>query len=183
MRSTRFCLPLSTTTIAIGMTFLFALTVLTVNPVHAARPAKGTSIAIPAMGIDTEIFWMDITPQNGEPVWYIAPWETRVGHLEQTAWLGEGSNIVIGAHANMPDGSWGIFGFLPYLQIGEQIIIREDGVEYTFVVQETLIVSYTDVSVVEVDEDRLTLITCSAVFDPALADYPYRHVVIALPVH
>jgi LPXTG-site transpeptidase (sortase) family protein len=163
------------------MTFLLTL-VLAVNPVHARRPEQGTSISIPSMGIYAEIFSMNITQQSGKPIWYIAPWEERIGHLEQTAWLGENGNIVMGAHSTMPDGSWGVFSFLPYVEIGEQIIINENGVDFTFVVQEVLSVDYNDISIVDVDENRLTLITCFGGYDTSIDDYRTRAVVIAVPV-
>jgi LPXTG-site transpeptidase (sortase) family protein len=168
--------------IALTTVCLLPLVVPITNPVFAGRPVSGTTISIPSLGIHADTFLMDITLQNDEPIWYIAPWEDSVGHLEKTAWLGEGGNIVMGAHTTLPDGSSGIFAHFQDVEIGEEIIISEFGQDFEFRIQEIRIVPYDDTSIVTDKVDRLTLITCSGRYDATIGDFPNRLVVIAVPI-
>jgi len=146
---------------------------------HASEPLLGTSISIPSANIYSEIYPMYIIQRAEKLVWNITPWETRVGHLESTAWLGEGGNIALGAHSTMPDGSPGPFALLTTVQIGDEITITEAGKTFIFIVERVLLVRYDEVSIVIAQENLLTLITCGGLYDETIGDYRARLVVIA----
>lgn len=94
--------------------------------------------------------------------WTIDPWEKQVGHLENTAWINESSNVVLAGHSQYPNGKAGIFFALDKMQVGDMIFIR-DGIHILrFKVTEVRSVDYRDLTVLYPSTDsRLTLITCS----------------------
>jgi LPXTG-site transpeptidase (sortase) family protein len=147
--------------------------------VEAAGP--GASIAIPSLDVYADIFSMPIVQQNGQPIWYINPWEMRVGHLERTAWLGAQGNIVLAAHETMPDGTPGLFYELASIAVGDEIILSEAGQDYRYIVGEVKVIPYDDISIVTTQANQITLITCAGSYDPAIGDYPLRLAVIASP--
>ncbi len=115
-------------------------------------------------------------------------WETRylgdsVGHLEGTAWIGEpGGNVVLAGHVESAFGTPGPFAYLFEAQIGDQIILGEDGRETVYVV--TAIEEADPQAMEYVAQDgtpRLTLITCDN-WDYEAQQYQSRLIVVAEPL-
>ncbi|MCB9451611.1 MAG: sortase [Anaerolineaceae bacterium] len=138
-------------------------------------------ISIPSLNISSPIVEFPL----GYSTWTIDPWETQVGHLEGTADLGQGGNIVLAAHSRMPNLEDGIFAKLPSLHEGDEIIVFDGQVERVYQVVEVLYVDYTDLSVLyPTVEEQLTLITCDVAggYNTHRQDYNQRVVVVATRV-
>lgn len=152
-------------------------------PLHQAEAYNhpgSAVISIPALQLETSIVNFPVV-QNGDGyTWHIDPYESRVGHLQYTSWLGEGGNVVLAGHYNYPDGQPGIFGQLHAVQIGSDITVSQGDTVKTYRVTQVRVVPFTDVSVVyPTGVDQLTLITCNGVYNPALGTYEDRLIVIA----
>ncbi len=125
--------------------------------VSAAMPENAISISIPVLGIQSSIVEF---PLNGVS-WDISTWETRVGHLEGTAWFHEMGNIVLGGHSEMPDLSAGIFAELDQLKIGDTILINLGIENRRYIVTSVTSTSASDLTpLYPTSGERLTLITC-----------------------
>lgn len=113
--------------------------------------------------------------------WAIDPWETGIGHLQETAWFDAPGNMVLAGHSVMPDGTAGVFYNLNNLEVGQEIVLFDGGGERRYQVTEMRVVAIDDISVVmPTDDDRLTLITCEvSSYDPATGLYSKRLVVVA----
>ncbi|MDX1990737.1 MAG: sortase [bacterium] len=137
---------------------------------------RGASISIPVANIRSTIITF---PLDGVS-WAIDPWERSVGHLEGTAWLDETGNVALGGHSEYPDGTPGIFARLYDVNVGDVMIVSENGIERRYVVIEKRTVQYDDVSVVyPTNDSRLTLITCDLPsLDPNTGTYLDRLVVV-----
>ncbi|XEC92886.1 class D sortase [Paenibacillus tarimensis] len=87
-------------------------------------------------------------------------------HMKETSPLGEIGNAAIAAHRARTKGR--LFNRLGELDVGDEIIIKENNKEYVYTVYEVLIVEPTDVSVLNRNrKDKvLTLITCDPVINP-----------------
>ena len=102
-----------------------------------------------------------------------------VGQLRQTANLSEGNTVLIG-HLNGLAGN--VFARLDELEPGDEIIATSRGLEYRFVVSETMALPGDDsVPIQPTDEPRLTLMTCIGDWDPIGLDYSHRLWVVAEP--
>ena len=144
--------------------------------VAAAREiTQGASFYAPTAGIAGSIVqtYLDGTS------WDVSDLGTNVGHLEGTGWLGSPGNIVLAGHVEMADGRKGIFARLDNLQIGDAILLSQDGSEHVYQVKQKFTTSPSDLSVVyPTDRERLTLITCTD-YDFLQDTYHERFVVIA----
>lgn len=139
--------------------------------------AAGPMLIIPSANIYSPVttFYLDGTS------WGIDPWEPLVGHLQGTAWLNTGGNMVFGGHSEYPNGRPGIFASLYNVHVGDEITVQEGDVQRRYVVTEVKTVSYDDLSVVyPTNHSRLTLITCDIPsFEPQSNFYAERLIVIA----
>jgi len=146
-------------------------------PTAAAGTPINATIAIPSLKIQSAILELPLT-QNG---WDTSNLGNRVGHLGETAWLGEPGNIVLGGHLEV---NWrnSIFSKLPNIEIGARITLTDGNTVQEYQVVETRIVDVTDLSVVYfTPENRLTLLTCFN-YNSAQKRYTQRFVAIAVPV-
>jgi len=126
-------------------------------PPSPSLPDTGRFISIPSAGISS---WVTTFFLDGVS-WAIDPWERGVGHLQGTAWVGNTGNIALGGHSLYPNGSPGIFYNLYNVNVGDEIILKDNGVEKRYVVVSIREVDYRDVSVVyPTGHNQLTLITC-----------------------
>jgi len=84
-------------------------------------------------------------------------------HMKETTPLGEIGNAAIAAHRVRTKGR--LFNRLDELEVGDEIIVQQKGVQYSYTVFKTSIVEPTDVSVLNRnDKDKiLTLITCDPI--------------------
>jgi len=113
--------------------------------------------------------------------WVIDPWEKGIGHLEQTGWFDNPTNIVLAGHSMMPNGQPGIFANLSSLAVGQEIVLFDGSADRRYQVVDIRVVPLDDVSVVmPTEQERLTLITCDlSSFDEASQSYTRRLVVMA----
>jgi sortase A len=78
-----------------------------------------------------------------------------VGHLADTAWLGEKGNVVLAGHRDT------VFRSLREIQLGDRIDVRAANRVVHYEVQSTIVVSPETLSVLAAsDGNTLTLITC-----------------------
>jgi len=103
-------------------------------------------------------------------------WETpqiSVGHLNQSANINSGGNIVLYAH-----NTNNLFGPVRWLKVGDEItLLGMDGKNYPYLVSETATVKPNKVDyVLPKKTETLTLFTCTGLFDLE------RFVVVAVPV-
>ena len=114
-------------------------------------------------------------------------WEFRVfteeaGHLQYTAYPGEGGNVVIGAHYELADFEPGPFYRLDELEIGDRIQVYFMGMPYTYEVVATDLVDPHDLSILQPTPfEVLTLLTCYD-YSPNAATYTQRYIVRAVRV-
>ena len=86
----------------------------------------------------------------------------EVGWLEETALPGTSGNTVITSHITTSYGSPGPFARLKELTIGDHILLRANGMIYTYIVREMKKVNPDDLSVYKHEEKSwLTLVTCA----------------------
>jgi sortase A len=132
-------------------------------------------IVIPAIDVDRPV---EVIPvRNG--IWDMKHITHQVAHLQGTANPGD-SNMVLGGHFTLPDGSPGPFGELGNLKIGDQVLVYgEDGTVHAYRVDSMKVVEVTSVKVASPTPDpTLTLITCHN-WDPAEGLYKDRLIVVA----
>lgn len=91
--------------------------------------------------------------------------KNAAAHVTGTATLGEAGNAAIAAHRAHKTGR--LFNRLNELTYGDEIIIKTDGRELIYRVDQISIVEPTDVSVLEGDSDEqiITLITCDPLYE------------------
>lgn len=87
-----------------------------------------------------------------------------LGHMPETATLGDIGNAVVAGHRSHSFGSY--FNRLHEMAVGDEIVVQAGGGTYTYEVYETLIVEPDDLSVLRSSSDHkvLTLITCTPLY-------------------
>lgn len=88
-------------------------------------------------------------------------------HYGGTPLPGQYGNAVIFGHSTLPQffsptNYKTIFSLLPTMKIGDEIIVTYDGVKYTYVVYDMVVVEPTDLSPLEqrFDDSFMTIVTC-----------------------
>ena len=133
------------------------------------NPGPARSIEIPRLKIRAAVV---------QTVW--EPPSFVVGQLKGTANLSEGNTVLIG-HLNGVAGD--VFSRLSELEPGDEVIAVSRGLEYRYIVIETMELPGDDsVPIQPTDEPRLTMMTCSGEWDPIGHDYSHRIWVVAEPV-
>lgn len=91
--------------------------------------------------------------------------KNAAARVSGTAKLGEAGNAAIAAHRAHKTGR--LFNRLNELAYGDEVIIRTNGREFVYRVDQISVVAPTDVSVLEgsLDEQRITLITCDPLYE------------------
>ena len=143
---------------------------ITVDPLDLINPIKvfdvPSRITIAALGIDLPV--AEAKVENG--LWQ--NFDSFASHGINSASPGEGSNVVIFAHAK-----WQMFGNLKYAQIGNEITVLTKRGKYKYQVTDIKEVTPDQVSTIApTSEETLTLYTCIGVNDEK------RLVVVAKPV-
>lgn len=136
----------------------------------APRPSPGParSIQIPRLKIRAAV-----VQTAWEPPAFV------VGQLKGTANLSEGNTVLIG-HLNGLAGD--VFARLSELEPGDEVIAVSRGLEYRYIVSETMVLAGDDsIPIQPTDESRLTLMTCFGDWDPIGLDYSHRFWVVAEP--
>jgi LPXTG-site transpeptidase (sortase) family protein len=164
------------------LALVLGATALPFSPVRAATPAEEAVLVIPAIDVEAPIVPMPVSG-NG---WNIRALDNgQVGHLELTAWVGEGGNIVLAGHSETALGARdGVFASLHELEEGDIIIIRTGDTSRQYSVVSLRYVRYNDVSIAfPTRSEQLTLFTCAlGTYSRQLGDYRLRLVVVATPV-
>jgi LPXTG-site transpeptidase (sortase) family protein len=159
--------------------FIAALLSITIasGMLAPALASDQPTITISRLNISRQI--KEFPLANG--TWTIDPWDKGIGHLEQTGWFDNPTNIVLAGHSVMPNGAPGVFANLNALVVGEEIVLFDGSADRRYQVNEIRIVPIEDVSVVmPTGHERLTLITCEiSSYDEANQFYTRRLVVIA----
>jgi sortase A len=134
-----------------------------------------TRIVIPSLGVDTVVKYV---PFDGE-TWLIGGLRQEVAWMGDTSWPGLGGNTGVAGHIDLFDGSEGPFSRLDELKPGDQVILYTEKNAYHYTVREQVVVSDTDMSVIQRTENpQLTLITCTG-WDNELKLYLKRLVVFS----
>jgi hypothetical protein len=132
------------------------------------RPGRARTVEIPSLALRAAV-----VPTAWEP----PPWV--VGQIDRSANLTEGNTVLIG-HLNGLVGN--VFSGLNRVKRGDVVIATSRGLDYFFVVSEVLMLPGSQSLPIEPSpEPRLTLMTCTGVFDPIRQDYSHRLWVIAEP--
>lgn len=142
----------------------------TKTPAQAQTANRGelpSKITIPSIGIDLPV---DIG-RIKDGVWQIS--YDHPTFLDTSARPGTGGNIVIYGHNKRA-----IFGNLPYLSIGQKIIIKtQDGKTHTYIATQKYFVGPDRVDLVSPENsEELTIYTCWGLFDGE------RAVIKAIPI-
>ena len=133
------------------------------------RPGPARTIAIPRLGLRSAVV---------QTAWEPPGWV--VGQLRDTANLSEGNTVLIG-HLTGLAGN--VFADLDRLLPGDEIVATSRGLDYHFVVSQTMVLPFDNSLPLEPsDSPRLTLMTCSGDWNPITHDYSHRLWVVAEPL-
>jgi LPXTG-site transpeptidase (sortase) family protein len=151
--------------------------ILIIVLVIPGNAANKPTITISSLNISGEIKEFRLV----DGTWTISPWEKGIGHLEDTGWFDNPTNIVLAGHSTMPNGKPGVFATLSNLSIGQDIVLFDGKADRHYQVSDIQVVAADDVSVVmPTDHERLTLITCEiGSYDEVNQGYTQRLVVVA----
>lgn len=148
---------------------------------HAEKVIAAPShIAIPAIGVYTTVVNAPRTVES----WDVSGLGWQAGHLEGTAYPGQGSNVVVGAHryqgVNCSSPSLpGPFAAIDRLQPGDSVEVTAGGHVYVYAVTEQLRVARHEVWVAgPADHEVLTLLSCDT-WNPQTLRFEKRLVVRA----
>ncbi|MBZ0279552.1 MAG: sortase [Anaerolineae bacterium] len=149
---------------------------LFLSPV-TAQDATAPRLIIPALRLSE---FVGQFPLDGES-WAIDSWDTSVGHLQGTATFNDLGNVALAAHAEMPDGTDGLFVNLHTLQPGMHIVVLNGDSESRYEIVKISSVTPEDLTPLYPSDDaRLTLLTCDIpTYDPATGEYDRRVIVTA----
>ncbi|MBV9579569.1 MAG: sortase [Chloroflexi bacterium] len=132
------------------------------------RPGPVMAVDIPRLQLHTGVL---------QVAWEPPPF--TVGQIEDTANISQGNTVLVG-HLTGLAGN--VFAHLDQLQPGDEITATSRGLPYKFVVSRTFVGANTDSSPIDPEADpRLTLMTCTGVWNPFTHDYSQRLWVIAEP--
>lgn len=145
---------------------------------HGGIPSR---LRIPSIGVDSAVVELGITVK-GE-------WELpneEVGWYRHTTLPGAAGNAVFAGHLNDVWGLPRVFARLKDVKLGDVIevdsaeLFGQGMIRQRYVVAETKQVPSTAVEVMDPTEDtRITLITCSGIWNVGRSEYSHRHIVIA----
>jgi len=141
----------------------------------APRWAAASRVRLSRIGLNSEVVDSKFDPNSA--TWAIPAF--KVGHAEYTGLAGEPGNAVLLGHVtSLRSGH--VFSELHRAKAGDEIELWSEGQSYTYTVVEVKNVPRDDISVLaSTKRPTLSLITCSGVWLPQLADYSERLVVRA----
>ena len=121
------------------------------RPCPACRPVKPVSFSIPKIGLQTEVQEAGvITDRNGNPFWETRPFVAV--HYDVTGPAGAPGNPVIAGHVvTLYEGN--VFRNLYQVDFGDDIEVRTDRAEFTYLVDEIKLVDPSDTSVMQPSRD------------------------------
>lgn len=125
---------------------------------HFAAPdIPAGRLIIPRIGIDTTLVDAPVVGTT----WDVSTFTNEIAHLDGTAYAGTVGNAVFAGHIYHKTGP-GPFRNLNQLEVGDLIVARGEGVEYTYVVSSVREVEPDAVNVTfPSNQPMITLITCA----------------------
>lgn len=149
-----------------------------ISVANLAPDIQYASITIPSAGIFAPIVRVYLDGTS----WNVSNLGNNVGHLEGTTWLPNTGNVVLSGHVELADGRAGILANLSQVEIGDRIIILQDGIQYQYDIVELRQTTPDDLTPLYPSTDnRLTLITCGN-YDFFADSYLERTIVTAIQV-
>jgi LPXTG-site transpeptidase (sortase) family protein len=151
------------------------------SPLAEAPPAPPalpiTRVVIPRTALDAEAVPARLIDRQGGHTWEVPAF--KIGHAEGTAGAGAPGNAVLVGHvASQSLGN--VFHDLDRVQVGDDVQVYSAEQRFAYRVVEVRTVERTDLSVVSpTPSASLTLMTCTGVWLPVVADYSHRLVVRA----
>lgn len=143
----------------------------------------GTRLVIPDADIDQAVIHAPLRQFPGGVVtWDVSEIGARVGYFEGTAWFGSGGNTIAGVHSEFEDGTDTTGALLYAVEVGDSLVVYDNGAELNYQISEIKIVGASDLSVLsQTTHDQITLMTCHI---PSLQNgiYLERLIVIAVRV-
>jgi sortase A len=132
-------------------------------------------LLIPKLKVNTQI--VVVAFANGQ--WDVSHILYEAGLLDGTGWPGRPGNAALSGHVSLKGRGDGPFRWLEKLAPGDEVIVEQGAVRYTYRVSQTKVVLPSDVSVLEQTEQAtLTLVTCTD-WDFLRAEYSKRLIVSA----
>lgn len=140
------------------------------------------SVTLPSLGVDGAQVIPVGLEESGE---LEVPGADAVGWYQFGVGVGGGrGSAVLAAHIAY-NGRNGVFVGLADSEIGDQVIVSQDGVDLTYVVESVTQYGKFDLPFEDLfnesGEERLVLITCGGSFNPSLRSYDDNIVLIAVP--
>ncbi|RMF77592.1 MAG: class F sortase [Chloroflexi bacterium] len=161
---------------------MLIISIFMVVPVVEAQsgPQQGASLTLPTVGVETSIVTAPLTSTT----WDVSQLGEQVGHLEGTSWLNTPGNIVLGGHSEDIYGNPAVFSALYDLELGDPVVMSENGVIRRYIVTEIQFVAFDDLRpIYPTTHEQVTLLTCAVgTFNQSINNYDERLVVIARPV-
>ncbi|WP_119070717.1 SBBP repeat-containing protein [Aggregatilinea lenta] len=125
---------------------------------HFAAPdIPAERLIIPRIGIDTTLVDAPVVGTT----WDVSTFTSEIAHLDGTAYAGTVGNAVFAGHIYHKTGP-GPFRNLNQLEVGDLIVARGEGVEYTYAVSSVREVAPDEVNVTyPSNQPMITLLTCA----------------------
>lgn len=147
---------------------------------HTYSELDGMQLAIPSLGVTQPVVGVPAVENEWDLTWL----GRSVGYLEGSAYPTLSGNTVLTAHVYDFNGMPGTFSQLGELGWGDEIVIRDGGLEYVYEVRTVQQFAYPDsLSVVTRHEDLdwVTLITCRG-YNEDSGTYRWRTIVRAVRI-
>ena len=132
------------------------------------RPGPVSAVNLPRLGIRSGVV---------QTAWEPPPFV--VGQIRGTANVSQGNTVLIG---HIAGAAGNVFASLEQVRPGDEVVAISRGLEYRFLVSETVVGPNDDSSpTLPTDTPRLTLMTCVGNWNPITHDYSHRLWVTAEP--
>jgi len=142
-----------------------------------ANPGVPIRMAIPSLGVDSQVKEAGTYWEQGQLVWETLPFV--VAHYRATAKAGEVGNAVFSGHVTSHNAG-NVFQDLYQIELGDRVRVFTDAAEFVYEVSEVRLVLPTETSVMEpTSDERITLITCAGEWNPSKREYSHRLIVTA----
>lgn len=149
------------------------------RPYWGNRPPPGLAarLEIPSIDLGTDVVEGGIvTNGRGEPEWQTVPF-VALQYRELGRVGGRGNAVISGHVITINEGN--VFRNLNQLNFGDGIKVHTDEGEFTYIVEDMMLVKPNQVEVMEPTRDyRLTLITCGGEFNSRTRSFSDRLVVV-----
>lgn len=148
---------------------------------HNAALAGDVRLDIPKLDFIRPIRIVELPVEQN--TWDVTNLGYNVGWLDQTSWLEpDWGNTVLVGHVNLSEAEEGPFYYLFLLEVGDEVVVYEDGVPMTYLIYETTTVPADALEVTYPTRNPiLTLMTCTN-WDESRGAFSERRIVRAYPV-